>query len=272
MLFDSHCHLDDPQLSPRLESLIRQAGAAGVAAFLVPGLEPQGWENILALSREHHQILPACGVHPMHADLVTVSTLSDLRRYAASAVAIGEIGLDYLLPSPSRREQQAAFRAQLEVALQMGLPVLLHCRKAFDDLLAILRETGFGSTGGVMHSFSGGLEVARACLKLGLHISLSGTVTYANARRPVEVAAGVPLERLLLETDAPDLSPEPYRGSVNVPANLLATAERVAKIRQMPLEELARRTSGNACRLFKLGPTLAPARGISPFSFAFSPI
>lgn len=258
MLFDSHCHLDHPQLSHRLGSLIGEAEAAGVAAFLVPGLKPQGWETIRALSGQYRQILPSYGVHPMHADLVTVSTLSELRHFAASAVAIGEIGLDYLLPSPSRQLQQAAFRAQLEVAQQAGLPVLLHCRKAFDDLLAILRQAGFGATGGVMHSFSGSLEVARQCLKLGLHISLSGTVTYANARRPVEVAAGVPLGRLLLETDAPDLPPEPYHGSVNVPANLLATAQRVAEIRQMPLEELARQTSDNACRLFKLDPTFAP--------------
>ncbi|QWV93233.1 TatD family hydrolase [Geomonas oryzisoli] len=252
MLFDSHCHLDDPQLLPRLGALIPEAEAAGVAAFLVPGVHPSGWPVIQALSQKIPRIFPAYGVHPMHADLVTPAILSDLRRHATSARAIGEIGLDYLLPSPSRQLQREAFIAQLHVAIETGLPVLLHCRKAFEDLTAILRDLGgAGSIGGVMHSFSGSLESAEVCLKLGLHISLSGTVTYANARRPVEVAAAVPLERLLLETDAPDLAPEPYRGTVNVPALLVTTARRVADIRGIAFEELARRTFDNASRLFK---------------------
>ncbi len=256
MFFDSHCHLDDPQLRPRLDTLIPEAEHAGVTAFLVPGVAPEGWPEIEALALRYHQALPAYGVHPMHADQLTPATLSELRRYAQFGTAIGEIGLDYLLPSPSRKMQQEAFRAQLDIAREAGLPVLLHCRRAFDDLIAIVREAGINASGGVMHSFSGSVETAMTCLRLGLHISLSGTVTYLNARRPVDVAAAVPLERLLLETDAPDLSPEPYRGEVNVPAHLLATAERVAQIRDIPVEELARITSENAMRLFKLDSSL----------------
>ncbi|MBJ6752239.1 TatD family hydrolase [Geomonas anaerohicana] len=251
MLFDSHCHLDDPQLLPHLDTLLREAEAAGITSFLVPGVHPSGWQQIHSLSTDT-RILPAYGVHPMHADLVTPSTISALKSYAATACAIGEIGLDYLLPSPSRELQRQAFAAQLQVARETGLPVLLHCRKAFDDLLAILRDNEVGHIGGVMHSFSGSVETAEICLKLGLHISLSGTVTYANARRPVEVARAVPLEWLLLETDAPDIAPEPFRGSVNVPAHLLTTARRVAEIRGIPLDELARRSYDNAIRLFKL--------------------
>ncbi|WP_129125190.1 TatD family hydrolase [Geomonas oryzae] len=258
MFFDSHCHLDDPQLRPRLDTLIPEAEHAGVTAFLVPGVAPEGWPDIEAVALRYRQALPAYGVHPMHADRLTPATLSELRRYAQCATAIGEIGLDYLLPSPSREVQQEAFRAQLEIAREAGLPVLLHCRRAFDDLIAIIREAGIHAFGGVMHSFSGSPETARTCLRLGLHISLSGTVTYLNARRPVDVAAAVPLERLLLETDAPDLPPEPFRGEVNVPAHLLATALRVAQIRDIPVEELARITSDNARRLFKLDPSLRP--------------
>lgn len=258
MLFDSHCHLDDPQLLPRLGTIIPEAEAAGIAAFLVPGVAPQGWPGIHLLSRTYPQAVPAYGVHPMHAEKVNPSTLSELRRYAAKASAIGEIGLDYLLPSPGRQKQRQAFRAQLEIAAEAGLPVLLHCRKAFEDLLAILREAGIEETGGVMHSFSGSVETARSCLKLGLHISLSGTVTYSNARRPLEVAKMVPLARLLLETDAPDLAPEPHRGEVNVPAYIVETARRVAAIRGIPFEELARQTSDNAIRLFRLAPSLYP--------------
>jgi TatD DNase family protein len=256
MLFDSHCHLDDPRLLPRLGSIIAEAEAAGIAAILVPGLAPPGWPGIHTLSRTYPQVVPAYGVHPMHAEQVNPSTLSELRRYATTAAAIGEIGLDYLLTSPGRQIQRQAFRAQLGIALEAGLPVLLHCRKAFEDLLAIVREMGVGKTGGVMHSFSGSVETAQSCLQLGLHISLSGTVTYANARRPPQVAAMVPPERLLLETDAPDLAPEPYRGSVNVPAHLVESARRVAAIRGIPPEELARQSSDNAIRLFGLAPSL----------------
>ncbi|MBJ6798868.1 TatD family hydrolase [Geomonas propionica] len=254
MLFDSHCHLDDPQLLPRLDTLIPEAEAAGIAAFLVPGVHPSGWQGIQSLSTSHPRIFPAYGVHPMHADLVTPSILATLKVHAASACAIGEIGLDYLLPSPARELQRDAFAAQLEIAIEAGLPVLLHCRKAFEDLIVMLRDSGIGRIGGVMHSFSGSLETAEACLKLGLHISLSGTVTYPNARRPVQVAQAVPLERLLLETDAPDLAPEPFRGSVNIPAHLLTTARRVADIRGIALDDLARGTYDNAVRLFKLAP------------------
>lgn len=254
MLFDSHCHLDDPQLLPRLGTLIPEAEKAGVAAFLVPGIAPPGWPAIRALTRTHPQAIPAYGVHPMHAAEVTPALLSELRRYAAEASALGEIGLDYLLPYPSRELQRQAFRAQLEIAAQAGLPVLLHCRKAFGDLLAIMREVGVGN--GVMHSFSGSVETALDCLKLGLHISLSGTVTYANARRPCQVATMLPLERLLLETDAPDLPPEPHRGEVNLPAYLAHTARRVAQLRGISPEELARRSSDNAIRLFHLNPDL----------------
>ncbi|WP_026841078.1 TatD family hydrolase [Citrifermentans bremense] len=250
MLFDSHCHLDDPRLLPHLERLLPEAEAAGVTGFLVPGVAPQGWNRIRALSAAYPQVFPAYGVHPMHAELLTPQAVSDLCQLATGACAIGEIGLDYLLPSPSRQVQQQAFRVQLRVAAEARLPVLLHCRKAFEDLLAIVREEGI--CGGVMHAFSGSLDSARSCLRLGLHISLAGSVTYANARRPLEVAAGIPLERLLLETDAPDLAPEPHRGSVNLPSYLLETATRVARIKGLPLEELGRTTTGNAARLFRL--------------------
>lgn len=250
MLFDSHCHLDDPRLFPYLERLLPEAEAAGVTGFLVPGVAPQGWDRIRTLAATYPQVYPAYGVHPMHAELLTPQAVSDLCQLATGASAIGEIGLDYLIPSPSRQVQQQAFRAQLRIAGEARLPVLLHCRKAFEDLLAILREEGV--CGGVMHAFSGSVDSARSCLRLGLHISLAGSVTYANARRPLAVAACIPLERLLLETDAPDLAPEPHRGSVNLPSYLLETATRVAQIKGLPLDELARATTGNAARLFLL--------------------
>lgn len=252
MFFDSHCHLDDPRLLPRLDTLIPEAEAAGIGGFLVPGVAPAGWGAIRELPAAFPHVIPAFGVHPMHAQLFTPQAVSELRHLTRLAVAIGEIGLDYALPGPSRQVQQDAFRAQLELAVEAGLPVLIHCRKAFGDLLHIMQHAGVERCGGVMHAFSGSPDVARACLRLGLHISLAGSVTYANARRPVEVARQVPLERLLLETDAPDMAPEPHRGGVNLPSYLLETARRVARIKGVTLEELGRVTTSNAVRLFRL--------------------
>ena len=261
MFFDSHCHLDHPRLLPRLPALLAAAEAAGVTRFLVPGVAPGGWQGIADLSRTFPQVAQAFGVHPMHADLLTPPVLSELRRLSRQAVAIGEIGLDYTSATPGRELQKSAFRAQLALAVEAGLPVLIHCRGAFADLLAILEEQQVERVGGVMHGFSGSPETARDCVRLGLHVSLAGSVTYRNALRPVAVAASVPLARLLLETDAPFLSPEPHRGGVNLPAYLLATAARVAAIRGIPLEELARVTSENACRLFRLGPRTSRLTG-----------
>jgi TatD DNase family protein len=256
MLFDSHCHLDAPALRQRLPDLIAEAASFGIAAFLIPGVDPAGWEEILSLARTFPSIIPAFGVHPMHADLLTPAVLSELRRLSQCAAAIGEIGLDYAVSVPSRELQRSAFRAQLEVAAEAGLPVLIHCRKAFGDLLEILGEQRRTPLTGVMHAFSGSPETARACLRLGLHISLAGSVTYSNAVRPLAVARTVPLDRLLLETDAPDLAPEPHRGELNRPSYLMATAARIAELRELAVDELARITSGNAAKLFKLGPGL----------------
>jgi TatD DNase family protein len=250
MFFDSHCHLDHPLLSGDLPGLLAAAKSAGISRFMVPGVAPSGWPAIASLSGLYPEIYPAFGVHPMHAPLLTPETASRLLWLAPRAAAIGEIGLDYTLGDPPRETQRYAFRAQLRLAVQTGLPVLIHCRKAFPDLLEIMREEGVGRVGGVMHAFSGSAEIAQQCLRLGLHISLAGTVTYQNAVRPVAVARAVPLERLLLETDAPDLTPEPRRGSVNLPEYLRETAARVAKLRGIGLEELAESTTENALRLF----------------------
>jgi TatD DNase family protein len=261
MFFDSHCHLDHPLLKSDLPRLMTAARRAGIAGFLVPGVHPDGWPAIASLPPLYPGIAPAYGVHPMHADLVTPELLAELRRLSPRATAIGEIGLDYALTTPGRATQRSAFRAQLRLAIQAGLPVLLHCRKAFGELLAILQEEEVERVGGVMHAFSGSPETARDCIALGLHISLAGSVTYQNAVRPPAVAAAVPLERLLLETDAPDLAPQAHRGGVNLPEYLLDTAARVAQIRGMSVAELARATTANAVRLFRIP---EPHRGSSP--------
>lgn len=251
LLIDTHCHLAHLAFAGRLPSVIRAGKMAGVTKFIVPAIEPEEWQRLHFLHGHHPEIFPAYGLHPMHARLCSWKFLEELESYAQSAVAIGEIGLDYTLDLP-RETQIHSFRQQLRLALKLDLPVLIHCRKAFQDLLSILQDEGAGRLRGVMHAFSGSMETAVKCMGLGLYLSMAGTVTFANAIRPVDVAKKVPLSHLLLETDAPDLSPEPYRGMQNEPAFLLATARKIAEIKGLPLEEIAGRTSGNAIELFRL--------------------
>jgi TatD DNase family protein len=252
MLVDTHCHLDDPSLSRRLPQVMEAARGAGVHHFVVPGVSPDGWPLIATLAGQIPEILPAFGLHPMHACVFNSALLDELAEFSAKSAAIGEIGLDYLLVDAPRETQITSFRRQLQLAVQMGLPVLVHCRHAFGDLLRILREERVGRVGGVMHAFSGSPETARECIALGLAIGVAGPITYRNAVRPLEVVRKIALEHLLLETDAPDLTPEPYRGRPNEPAFLLSIAEKVADIKGADLEEIAATTSANASKLFKL--------------------
>ncbi|CAG0959155.1 putative metal-dependent hydrolase YcfH [Geobacteraceae bacterium] len=252
MLTDTHCHLDDPTLRPRLGEVLAAARQAGVERIIIPGVTPGGWDGIAALAVEHDGIFPAFGIHPMAADQADDDALARLAGLAGTAVALGEIGLDHLVPHPPRAVQEAAFREQLRIAVTAGLPVLIHCRRAFESLLRILREEGVSRVGGVMHAFSGSVEIARECIGLGLLISVAGTVTYRNAVRPVAVAREIPLEHLLLETDAPDMTPEPFRSAPNEPAFLTVTARRLAELKGVTPDQVARVTSANAARIFRL--------------------
>ena len=252
MFVDTHCHLDHPSLSGRLRQVLEAARGCGVTRIMVPGVGPDGWPHIDSLAKSETGVFAAFGLHPMLADHYGEGLLGRLADYSAGAVAIGEIGLDYALSDVSRELQMTAFRRQLRVAVECGLPVLIHCRKAFRDVLGILREEKVQRVGGVMHSFSGSYEVAVECIRLGLLISVSGTVTYKNAVRPVEVVRKIPLDHLLLETDAPDMTPEPHRGSDNEPAFMVQTARKVAGIKGIDVEEVAAVTTRNAERIFGL--------------------
>lgn len=252
MLTDTHCHLDDPALRPCINEVMAAARQAGVGRIIVPGVAPGGWDGIASLAREHEGIFPAFGIHPKAADQASDDSLARLGALAGTAVALGEIGLDHLLPHIPRPAQEAAFREQLRIAVAAGVPVIIHCRRAFGPLLCILREEGVSRVGGVMHAFSGSVETARECIRLGLFISVAGSVTYHNAVRPVAVAREIPLEHLLIETDAPDMTPEPLRGIPNEPAFLAVTARRLAELKGVTPEQAARATSANAARLFRL--------------------
>ena len=252
MLIDSHCHLDFPSLSARLPEILASASNCGVLRFIVPGVEPQFWGKIVSLAAADSRISAAPGVHPMKADQWSQTVAGVLQKLLPDIVAIGEIGLDYTDGMPPRELQQAVFRAQLRIALRADLPVIIHCRKAFNDLLSILAEESAGALQGVMHAFSGSVEIARECITRGLKIGIAGPVTWGNAVRPVKVVNEIPLEYLLLETDSPDLSPAPHKGAVNEPAFLLYTARKVADIKGVAIDEVAATTSGNANSLFRL--------------------
>ncbi len=252
MLTDTHCHLDDPTLRPRITGVMTAARQAGVGRIIVPGVAPSGWDGIASLALEQDGVFPAFGIHPQAADQANDDTLARLATLAGTAVAVGEIGLDHLLTRIPRDIQVMAFREQLRIAVAAGVPVIIHCRRAFEPLLRLLREEGISRVGGVMHAFSGSVETARECIRLGLLISVAGTVTYANAVKPVAVAREISLEHLLLETDAPDMTPEPLRGPPNEPAFLTLTARRLAELKGVTPEQVARITSANATRLFRL--------------------
>jgi TatD DNase family protein len=250
MFVDTHCHLDDASLIRRLPEVLARSVAAGVTRFIVPGVGPECWDDVMAVAGDRSGIFAAPGIHPMRAALFSEESLARLEQLCRDAVAVGEIGLDYGYEI-SREVQQQAFRAQLRLAVNRGLPVLIHCRRAFADTLGILREEEVRRVGGVMHAFSGSPEIAAECIRLGLFIGMAGPVTYDNAVRPVEVVKQIPLEHLLLETDAPDLTPVPHRGKPNEPAFMVETAQKIAEIKGVTLEEVAHVTTANAERLFR---------------------
>lgn len=252
MFIDTHCHLDFESVRADLPAILRRARNAGVDRFVVPGVQPEGWDGIRALAENDDRIIPAFGVHPMLAHRLDDAACDLLSSSLSGGVAVGEIGLDYTVREPSRQVQQEAFRCQLRTAVARKLPVLVHCRGGFADLLRIMVEEHVERIGGIMHAFSGSPEMARECIRLGLYISVCGTVTYHNAVRPPRVVREIPLDRLVLETDAPDLSPEPFRGRPNEPAFMLETARALAELKGLPLERVAETTTANALKILKI--------------------
>lgn len=247
-LVDTHCHLDCEPLYSRLSEILAFARQAGVTGYVIPGVHPAGWERIAALARNHEEVAAAFGIHPMHADLADDSILAALEDVAGTGAALGEIGLDPAY-SVALEQQERAFRGQLRLAVSLELPVLIHCRRLFQRTLTILKEENAGRVGGIMHAFSGSPEMAREFIRLGFLISLSGTVTWQGAVRPVRLAREIPLESLVLETDAPDMAPRNYRGQPNQPAWLREVLVAVADIRGMLVADVACVTTHNAQRV-----------------------
>jgi TatD DNase family protein len=249
VLFDTHAHLHDPAFADDRDAALARARAAGVARILTVGTDPASARDAVALAAAYPEVYAAVGIHPhdaASADDGALAAIAALAR-APKVVAIGEIGLDYYRTLSPRDAQHRALRAQLALARELGMPVLLHCREAHADLLATLEAEGVGAAGGLMHCFSGDLEVARRAGALGLLISIAGPVTYPNARRLGEVVRALGLAPLVVETDCPYLPPQPWRGQRNEPAYLGTTATRVAELCGVTAEAAAARTTRTAC-------------------------
>lgn len=253
MLFDSHAHMDDRAFDADRKVLLAGLPDKGVGLLMNPGCSLASSRNAIRLSEEYGYIYAAVGSHPDVADEVNDAVIREYRELCKlhpKVRAIGEIGLDYHYEDIPRELQLQAFRAQMALARELGLPVIVHEREAHEDGMAVVRE--FPEVTGVFHCYSGSAEMARQLVALGWYIGFTGVLTFKNARRAVETAASLPLERILLETDCPYMAPEPYRGRRNDPGYLFRMAEKLAEIRGLPVNEVEHITAENAKRLYRI--------------------
>jgi TatD DNase family protein len=255
MLVDSHCHLDFPEFAPERDAVVARARAAGVGTMLTISTKLDTFEAVRAVAEAYDDVYCTVGVHPHEADKeVAAATPAEIARRCGhpKVVGIGETGLDYYYAHSRRETQQESFRAHLAAARETGLPVVVHTRDAETDTTAILgQECAEGGITGLLHCFTGTRKLADFALELGFYVSFSGIVTFKNADELREVARAVPLDRLLVETDAPFLAPVPMRGKRNEPAFVAYTAAALAALRGMATDDLAAATTDNFFRLFR---------------------
>lgn len=251
MFFDTHVHLDEEGLRRDLEGVLSRAREAGVTYFVTIGTDVESSREAVSIASTFSHVYAAVGIHPHEAGAVGEEAMAEIQRLARhpKVVAVGETGLDYSRGEDSRPHQEELFRAHIQLARELAIPIIVHCREAHADALNILEGQEIQV---IWHCFSGSPEFSKECIRRGHAISIAGPVTFRNARRLPEVARTIPLASLLLETDSPYLAPEPHRGRPNEPAYLPLIASRVAELRGMPVDELARATTENALRLFDL--------------------
>ena len=253
MLFDTHAHMDDQSFDADREALLASLPQQGIGLVMNPGCSLEASRNASALSQKYDYIYAAVGSHPDSADEVNEEVLEAYRmlcKQNPKIKAIGEIGLDYHYEDIPREIQQKAFRMQMQLARELDLPVIVHEREAHEDGMKIVEE--FPEVTGVFHCYSGSAEMAKILVKKGWYIGFTGVLTFKNARKAVEVAASIPLERIVLETDCPYMAPEPFRGRRNDPGKLYRMAETLAEIRGLTVEEIHAITMENGKRLYRL--------------------
>jgi TatD DNase family protein len=263
MLVDSHCHLDFPDFAAERDAVIARARNAGIGTMLTIGTRLDEFPGVRAIAEAYPDVWCSVGAHPHEAADHAATTAADLAALAGHerVVGIGETGLDYHYDHSPRGIQETVFRAHIAASRASRLPLIIHAREADDDVARILREEG--PPPGVLHCFSSGRALAEAALDLGFYISISGIVTFRNAEELRDIVRDVPLDRLLIETDAPYLAPVPYRGRRNEPAYVAATAACVAALKGVEPDQLAAVTTDNFFRLFwkavRPAPSIRPA-------------
>lgn len=252
MLFDTHAHLNAEQFNEDLTEVIARAQEVGIENIVVVGFDRPTITRAMELVEEYDFMYASVGWHPVDAIDMTDEDLEWIEELAKhpKVVAIGEMGLDYHWDKSPKDVQKEVFRKQIHLAKRVKLPIIIHNREATSDIVEILREEGASEVGGIMHCFSGSVEVAQECLQMNFYISLGGPVTFKNARKPKEVAEAVPLDKLLIETDCPYLAPHPYRGKRNEPSYVKLVAEQIAELKGITYEEVAEKTTANAKKLF----------------------
>ena len=253
MYFDTHCHLDVNQFDVDRDAVFERALAAQVTRFLNPAYDLESSHRAVRLAAQHDAVVAAVGVHPNDLAALNDNTLVELRNLAqrSKVVAIGEIGLDYHWNTFTPEQQRAGFEQQLSMAEDLGLPIIVHCRDAYEDILNILSRCA-PRVGVLLHSFAGDRAQAHRALDLGCMLGIGGPVTYKNAQGLREIVAQTAMDRIVLETDAPYLAPHPYRGKRNEPSFLPHTADRIAGLHGIGVEEVAHITTANAIRFFGL--------------------
>ena len=253
MLFDTHAHLDDRAFDEDRGDLLASLPEQGLALVMNPGCSLESSRNAVALANAYGYLYAAVGSHPDVADEVNEEVLEEYRtlcKLNPKVKAIGEIGLDYHYEDIPREIQLRAFRMQMELARELGLPVIVHEREAHEDGMQVVRD--FPGVTGVFHCYSGSAEMARQLVDRGWYIGFTGVLTFKNARKAIEVAASIPAERIVLETDCPYMAPDPFRGRRNDPGKLYRMAEKLAEIKGLTLEEVHRITTENGKRLYRI--------------------
>jgi len=254
MFFDSHAHLDLSPLCDAEEAVVRRARDAGVTRIATVGIDPESGERAVSIAHRHTGVYAIVGLHPHDAGRLSDTLLARLEALSRcdKVVAIGETGLDFHRDRAPRDTQRAAFREQIRLARRRGLPVVIHDRDAHDEVLSILSEENAAEVGGIIHCFSGDLAMACSALAMNFLVSIPGAITYKGSEKQAEAVRGLPLDRLLIETDCPFLAPVPHRGKTNEPSYVPLVAARIAAIKGVSVEDVARTTTINALRLFRI--------------------
>lgn len=252
MLFDTHAHLNAIQYNEDLEEVIGRAQSEGVSTIVVVGFDRETITRAIELAEQYDFIYATVGWHPVDAIDMTEEDLNWIEELCShpKVVALGEMGLDYYWDKSPKDVQKEVFRKQITLAKKVKLPIIIHNREATSDIMEILQEENASEVGGIMHCFTGSIEVAKQCIDMNFYISFGGPVTFKNAKKPKEVAAEIPLDRLLIETDCPYLTPHPFRGKRNEPSYVKYVAEQIAELKGLTFEEVAARTTDNAKRFF----------------------